>query len=106
MTSVTKNLPQAKNFFRVQTNRLAAYFETFTGLVEHTGPEKFPRKTTCVRRFFSENPRNWPDAKELIFLNISNIFASIMKKNFKNPWAFPNFGVKKMGSHQNHSCMT
>ena len=40
--------PQAKNFFRVQTRRLAAPFETFTGSVEHTGPEKFLRKATCV----------------------------------------------------------
>jgi len=32
----------------VQTRRLAASFETFTGPVEHTGPEKFPHKTTCV----------------------------------------------------------
>ena len=49
MTSLTKKrTPQAKNFFRVQTRRLAASFETFTGSVEHTGPEKFPRKATCV----------------------------------------------------------
>ena len=27
-------------------------FETFTGSVEHTGPEKFPRKATCVWAFF------------------------------------------------------
>jgi len=27
-------------------------FETFTRSVEHTGPEKFPRKTTCVYAFF------------------------------------------------------
>jgi len=40
--------PQAKNFFRVQTKGLAASFETFTSSVEHTGPEKFPRKATCV----------------------------------------------------------
>jgi len=32
----------------VQTRRLAASFETFTGSVEHTGPEKFPRRATCV----------------------------------------------------------
>jgi len=50
MTSHTKNphLPSIKFFFRVQTRRLAASFETFTGSVEHTGPEKFPRKVTCV----------------------------------------------------------
>jgi len=32
----------------VQTRRLAASFETFTGSIEHTGPEKFPSNTTCV----------------------------------------------------------
>jgi len=32
----------------VQTRRLAASIETFTGSVEHTGPEKFQRKATCV----------------------------------------------------------
>jgi len=36
----------------VQTRRLAASLETFTGSVEHTGPEKFPRKATCVSAFF------------------------------------------------------
>jgi len=49
MTSLTKDpQPQPKNFFRVQTRRLAASFETFTGSVEHTGSEKLPRKATCV----------------------------------------------------------
>ena len=37
-----------KIFFRVQTKRLATSFETFTGSVENTGPEKFPREATCV----------------------------------------------------------
>jgi len=32
----------------VQTRRLAASFETFTGSVEHTGPEKFPHKATRI----------------------------------------------------------
>jgi len=32
----------------VQTRRLAVSFETFTRSVEHTGPEKFPCKATCV----------------------------------------------------------
>jgi len=52
-------------FFRVQTRRLARSFETFTGSAEHTGPEKFPRKATCVQAFFSENLRILADAKEL-----------------------------------------
>jgi len=32
----------------VQTRKLAASFETFTRSVEHTGPDKFPRKATCI----------------------------------------------------------
>ena len=39
---------EQKIFFRVQTRRLAASFETFTRSVEQTGPEKFPHKATCV----------------------------------------------------------
>jgi len=49
-------------------------FETFTGSVDHTGPEKFPCKATCVYAFFSsENPRKQPDTKEfkLIIQRIS-----------------------------------
>jgi len=46
--SQKNHIPQAKNFFPVQTRRLAASFETFNGSVEHIGPDKFPRKTTCV----------------------------------------------------------
>jgi len=38
----------------VQTTRLATSFETFTGLVALTRPEKFPRKATCVSVFFSQ----------------------------------------------------
>jgi len=40
--------PKQKIFFRVQNRRLAASFEKFTRSVEHTRPEKFPRKATCV----------------------------------------------------------
>jgi len=36
----------------VQATRLAASFETLTGSVALTGPEKFPRKATCVPVFF------------------------------------------------------
>jgi len=43
----TCNLKQ-KIFFRVQTRRLAASFETITGSAEHSELEKFPRKATCV----------------------------------------------------------
>jgi len=47
---------EAKNFFRVQTRRLAVSFEAFTGSVALTGLEEFPRKTTCVSVFFSRKP--------------------------------------------------
>jgi len=40
--------PKQKNFFQEQTRRLVAFFETFTGSVEHTRLEKFLRKATCV----------------------------------------------------------
>jgi len=36
----------------VLTKRLTASFETFTGSVEHTRPEKFPRNASCVQAFF------------------------------------------------------
>jgi len=49
----------------VQTRRLAVSFETFTGSVEHTEAEKFPRKATCVLAFFSENLQILLDTKEL-----------------------------------------
>jgi len=78
MTSLTKNLqPQAKNFFQVQTRRLAASFETFTRYVEHTGPEKFPRKATCVKGFFSENPRILADAKKLSKINKKKLKVTV-----------------------------
>jgi len=42
----------------VQTRRLAASFETFTGSVEHTRPEKFPHKATSfLTRFFERNKK-------------------------------------------------
>jgi len=37
----------------VQATRLAASFETLTGLVVLTGLEKFLRKATCVSVFFT-----------------------------------------------------
>ena len=44
--------PKQKIFFQVQAARLAASFETLTGSVALTGPEKFPHKATCVPVFF------------------------------------------------------
>ena len=46
MSSLTQN-PHAKNYFRVQTRRLAASFEPFTRSEALAGPEKFSRKSTC-----------------------------------------------------------
>jgi len=88
MTSLTKTrIPQAKNFFRVQTKRLATSFETFTRSVEHTRPENSRTKPHAFRRFFSENPRNHADATELskefrkkIFFNIVIHSAVISQK--------------------------
>jgi len=48
MTSLLKiHTPQPKNIFRVQIRTLAVSFETLTGSVAITGPEKFLRKATC-----------------------------------------------------------
>ena len=69
MTSVTINLhpPSKKVFFecRLEDLPIATSFETFTRSVEHTRPEKFPRSHVHLGDFFSENPRNQLDAKEL-----------------------------------------
>ena len=58
MTSLTKNLhPQAKIFFRVQTRRLAAFFDASTRSVTRTGADKFLCKATCVLvLFFRKSP--------------------------------------------------
>jgi len=47
VTSLTKKQHTTK-----QKIFLAASFETFTRSVEHTGPEKFLRKATCIQVFF------------------------------------------------------
>jgi len=53
MMSLTKNMqPQPKNFFRVQTRRLAVSFDASTRSVALTEQEKFPRKAMCVSVFF------------------------------------------------------
>jgi len=43
-----KCTPKAKNFFRVQTRRLAASFHTSTKSVTCTGAEIFLHKAMCV----------------------------------------------------------
>jgi len=56
MTSLTKKrAPQAKIFFRVQTRRLTASFETFTGSVEHTG-EISAQSHVRLGVFFRKSP--------------------------------------------------
>jgi len=44
--------PQPKNFFRVQTRRLNAFFDALTRSVALTDREKFSRKATSVSVFF------------------------------------------------------
>jgi len=72
MTSLTKKpaSPKQKNFFRVQTRRLVASFETFTGSVEHTGLEKFPCKATCVWTFFFRKSTN-PSGRQCVNLSVN-----------------------------------
>jgi len=52
--SQNTRIPQPKNFFRVQTTRLAASFDTSTRSVTLTGPEIFPRKAMCDPAVFCE----------------------------------------------------
>jgi len=77
VTSLTKNLhPQAKNFFRVQTRRLATSFGTFTGSVALTRQEKFPCKATCVLVFFFQKSSisAWRESVDkLVFVQHSDI---------------------------------
>ena len=82
-------LPQGKNFFQVQTRRLAASFETFTGSVEHTGPEIFHAKPHAFRQFFSENPRILADAKELMKIFMTTFIFCISTLVF-GCFFFPN----------------
>ena len=66
MTSLTKNpYPQPKNFFRVETRRLAASLDALSRSVALTEREKFPHKATCVSVFFSENPQKMLGVKVL-----------------------------------------
>jgi len=44
--------PPKKFFFRVQSTRLYAFFETFVGSLERTGAEIFMRKPRAFRCFF------------------------------------------------------
>ena len=70
MTSLTANrTPQEKNFFRVQSTRLYAFFETFAELLKRTRAEIFMRKATCVQVFFcrkSPKPAGSPSVNECI----------------------------------------
>jgi len=86
MTSLTKTRnPQAKIFFRVQSRRLATSFETFTRSVEHTGPEKFLRKATCVQAFFF-----WKSPKAAGRQRVKNNFVwyCVCKSFITDNWTF------------------
>jgi len=62
----------------VQTRRLAASFDTFTGSVEHTRPEKFPRHVRLG--IFFENPRKQPNTRvKIIYLKVRYRRKSVMK---------------------------
>ena len=75
MTSLTKHPhPPHKKIFRVQTRRLAASFEPFTGSVALTEPEKFPCKTTCVSVVFT---RKSPKAARRRSINFVSSLAEI-----------------------------
>ena len=80
MTSVTKNphLP-SKNFFRMQTRRPAASFQTFTRSVEHTGPENFCAKPCAFRHFFrkSLNPSGRQRVKLIHCHTHAELFCNI-----------------------------
>jgi len=82
MTSLTKYPHPAnqKNFFQVQTRRLAASFDTATRSIALTKREKFPCKATCVSVFFFENPQKRPDAQVLIIytdIHIEMLFSFV-----------------------------
>ena len=106
LTSLTKNPhPPSKKNFWVQSRRLATSFETFTGSVEHTRPEKFPCKATCVQAFFFfENPWSLADAKVLrskllrarlqdlkFFGLVTNFYELIKKVNHDSELIFQHF---------------
>jgi len=57
--------PQAKNFFQVQTRRLAVSFEPLNSSIPLSAPELYARKATCDPVVWRENPQNRPDAKVL-----------------------------------------
>jgi len=63
--------PQAKNFFRVQTTRLAASFDTSTRCVTCTGAEIFLRKTTCDPAVFLRTAWINPDVKVLTWAKMA-----------------------------------
>jgi len=66
MTSLTKNPnPPSKNFFQVQTRRLAESFESLNSSLPLSVPELGARKAMCDLYFLAQNPQNRPDAKVL-----------------------------------------
>jgi len=89
-------IPQAKKiFFRVQTRRLAASFETFTGSVEHTRPEKSHAKPHAFRRFFPKIPESEQTPKSenqwKSWYTTRNLFQQV--SNCTISTGIPNLGV-------------
>jgi len=74
--------PQPKNFFRVQTTRLAQSFELLTRSVVLTGPEKFPRKATYDPAVFARTAWISLAANVLSFWLIITLGNTLFNKIF------------------------
>ena len=80
-------IPQPKNFFWVQTTRLASSFDGLTRSVTRTGAEIFPCKATCESAVFLRTAWINPDIKVL-----KMTFHHNVKKNlFHNSTNIPAF---------------
>jgi len=64
--SLTKNpQPTTKNFFTLQTTRLAKSFEHLNSSLPLSEPQLHSRKATCDPAVLGQNAWNRPDAKML-----------------------------------------
>ena len=112
MTSLTTNPhPQQKFFFRVQTIRLAASFDTLARSVTRTGLEIFPREAMCSLPVFfriawinpdvkvlSRNFALWPQAKNVSLLQHYNKRNSVKPNaSTKLTWRRPQNGACWVG---------
>jgi len=55
----------------VQTRRLAAFFDTFTGFVEHTGPRAKP---CAFKRFLRKSPKAAGRQRIVYFVTTINVY--------------------------------